>query len=99
VKLMERLIELWDKKEKLRGLWREDRENIILQVQFAKTCEEWESLFTKILNENEIGTKRNISGITYFDMNTNQIVNKKELQIRLKAFLDSKFVEQISFDL
>ncbi|MFB5282830.1 hypothetical protein [Peribacillus sp. Hz7] len=96
---MERLIELWDKKEKLRGLSRQDRENIILQAQFGKTCEEWGRLFPNVLNENGIGTKRTISGITYFDMNMNHIIDTKELQIRLKDFLDGEFVERISFDL
>lgn len=96
---MERLIEVWERKEKLRDLWREDRDNIILQAQFGKTCEEWESLFSKVLSENRIGIKRTISGTTYYDTNTNQDINTKELQLRLKTFLDDDFVKQISFDM
>lgn len=96
---MERLIEVWVRKEKLRDLWREDRDNIILQAQFGKTSEEWVNLFSKVLSENGIGIKRTFSGTTYYDMNTNQTINTKELKLRLKTFLDDDFVKQISFDL
>ncbi len=99
MKILERLIELWDRKERLRDLWREDRDNIILQAQFGKTCKEWENLFSKVLSENGIGIKRTISGTNYYHMNTTQNINTKELQLRLKAFLDIEFVKRISFDL
>lgn len=94
------LEELWNRKESLRNEWRNNREDIVLQLNFGRANKEWKKRFLGILMDNGIEVSNyNSTKAIYRKVEENRHLGKQELISMLSLFLDERFVNKITIDL